>query len=130
LLKFNLTALTNVQIRKMIWARCNAFGRVKAVSIHRRCRVNARAYALVDMASVTEVKRVIKTVGGALLGASALIELAQVAPSAGNPVAAPAGTAFPPDEARAERDAKAAIRSWLDTSARYFRAGWRVQPSA
>lgn len=130
MLIFNLSALTNTEIRKMIRARCQAFGRVTAVSIHRRAAVNARAYALVDMASVTEVKRVMKSVGGALLGASALIELAQVASPAGNRAAAPAGTPLPPDVARAEREAKAAIRSWLDTSARYFRQGWRVQPSA
>jgi hypothetical protein len=129
MLIFDLAALTNVQIRKMIWARCKAFGRVKAVSIHRRSAVNPRAYALVDMASVAEVKRVIKRVGDALLGGSALIELTQDAPFAGAGVAAPARTPRLADEMRAEREARVAIRSWLDTSARYFREGWRVQPS-
>lgn len=129
MLIFNLTALSNVQIRKMIWARCKSFGKVKAVSIHRRSAVNPRAYALVDMASVAEVKRVIKGVGDALLGGAALIELAQDAPFAGASVAASARRPSVPAEARAEREAKRAIRSWLDTSARYFREGWCVQSS-
>lgn len=129
MLIFNLTTLTNAQIRKMIWARCEAFGRVEAVSIHRRSAVDPRAYALVDMASVAEVKRVIKRVGDALLGGSALIELAHDAPFAGAGVAAPTRTPRLADEMRAEREAQVAIRSWLDTSARYFREGWRVQPS-
>jgi hypothetical protein len=130
MLIFNLTALSNVRIRKMIWARCKSFGKVKGVSIHRRSAVNPRAYALVDMASVAEVKRVIKGVGDALLGGSALIELAQDAPFAGASLAAaPVRRPSVPAEARAEREARIAIRSWLDTSARYFRDGWRVQSS-
>jgi CO/xanthine dehydrogenase FAD-binding subunit len=129
MLILNLTALSNLQIRKMIWARCQAFGRVKGVSIHRRSAVNPRAYALVDMGSVAEAKRVIRAVGESLLGGSALIELTQDAPSADASMIAPAATPRMSSEARAELAAQAAIRSWLDTSARYVRQGMRVQPS-
>jgi hypothetical protein len=129
MLIFNLTALSNLQIRKMIWARCQAFGRVKGVSIHRRSSVNPRAYALVDMGSVTEVKRVIRAVGDSLLGGSALIELTQDAPFADASIVAPATNPRMSSEARAELAAQVAIRSWLDTSARYVRLGMRVQPS-
>jgi hypothetical protein len=101
MLIFNLTALSNLQIRKMIWARCQAFGRVKGVSIHRRSSVNPRAYALVDMGSVTEVKRVIRAVGDSLLGGSALIELTQDAP-------------FGDQSAHVERGARGACRASRD----------------
>jgi hypothetical protein len=126
MLILNLAALSNTRIRRMIRARCKPFGRVEGVSIHRRSRLDPGAFALVDMASVTEVKRVIKGIGDALLGGSALIRLSQDSPLAGDAVAVPVLS----NEARAEREARIAIRSWLDTSARYFREGWRVQPSS
>ena len=132
MLIFNLAALKNAQIRRMIRARCKRFGHVTGVSIHRRSALNPGAFALVDMSSVAEVKKVIRGIGDALLGGSALIRLSQDAPFADDGVAVPAGEPhmYMPDVARAEREAKAAIQSWLDTSARYFREGWRVQPSA
>ena len=130
MLILNLAALSNAQVRRMIRARCKAFGNVLGVSVHRRSTLSPGAFALVDMASVDEVKKVIKGLGDALLGGSALIQLAQDAPFAGDCVAVPARAPRRFDEARAKREAKAAIRGWLDTSARYFREGWCVQSSA
>ena len=61
MLLFNLTALSDAQIHKMIWARCKAFGRVEGVSIHRRSTTRPGAFALVDMAPPGQ--EVIKGIG-------------------------------------------------------------------
>src|SRR5258708_27804766 len=81
MLLFNLTALSDAQIHKTIWARCKAFGRVEGVSIHRRSTARPGAFALVDMASAAEVRKVIKGIGDVLFGGSALIQLSQNAVS-------------------------------------------------
>jgi hypothetical protein len=130
MLIMNLAGLTNAQVRRMIRARCRRFGRVLGVSIHRRATARPGAFALVDMASVAEVKKVISGIGDVLFGGSALIQLSQHSWFAGAAVVAPAGGPYIPEMARAEAQAKAAIRSWLDTSARYLKQGWRVQSAA
>jgi hypothetical protein len=91
MLLFNLTALSDAQIHKMIWARCKAFGRVEGVSIHRRPTARPGAFALVDMASAAEVRKVIKGIGDVLFGGSALIELSQDALSGAEGVVVPLG---------------------------------------
>ena len=91
MLLFNLTALSDAQIHKMIWARCKAFGRVEGVSIHRRSTARPGAFALVDMASAAEVRKVIKGIGDVLFGGSALIELSQNAVSGAEGVVVPLG---------------------------------------
>ncbi len=116
MLLFNLTALSDAQIHKMIWARCKAFGHVEGVSIHRRSTVRPGAFALVDMASATEVKKVIKGLGDVLFGGSALIELSQVALSGADGVVVPLGGPY----VRAHDQSPTAGSSWLETSARYF----------
>src|SRR6266852_556856 len=73
MLLFNLTALSDAQIHKMIWARCKAFGRVEGVSIHRRSTARPGAFALVDMASSAEVRKVIKGIGDVLSGAEGVV---------------------------------------------------------
>ncbi len=119
MLLFNLTALTDAQIHKMIWARCKTFGHVEGVSIHRRSTVRPGAFALVDMASASEVKKVIKGIGDVLFGGSALIELSQDALSGADSVVVPLGGPY----VRAHDQSPTAIGSWLETSARYF-DGW------
>ena len=106
MLIFNLAALSNAQLHKMVRARCKAYGRVLGVSIHRRSTLRPGAFALVDMSSVAEVKRVIKGIGDAVCGASALIRISQDAPSAETALAAPQSAQF--------------VDSWLDASARYL----------
>jgi len=91
MLLFNLTALSDAQIHKMIWARCKAFGHVEGVSIHRRPTARPGAFALVDMASAAEVRKVIKGVGDVLFGGSALIELSQDALSGAEGIVVPLG---------------------------------------
>jgi hypothetical protein len=91
MLLFNLTALSDAQIHKMIWARCKAFGRVEGVSIHRRPTARPGAFALVDMASAAEVRKVIKGIGDVLFGGSALIELSQDALSGAEGAVVPLG---------------------------------------
>lgn len=91
MLLFNLTALSDAQIHKMIWARCNAFGQVEGVSIHRRSTVRPGAFALVEMATAAEVKKVIKGIGDVLFGGSALIELSQDAMSGADSLVVPLG---------------------------------------
>jgi len=91
MLLFNLTALSDAQIHKMIWARCKAFGHVEGVSIHRRSTIRPGAFALVDMASAAEVRKVIKGIGDVLFGGSALIELSQNAVSGAEGVVVPLG---------------------------------------
>ena len=91
MLLFNLTALSDAQIHKMIWDRCTPFGRVEGVSIHRRSTVRPGAFALVDMASAAEVRKVIKGIGDVLFGGSALIELSQNAVSGVEGVVVPLG---------------------------------------
>jgi len=124
MLLFNLTGLSNAQIHKMIWARCKAFGRVKGVSIHRRSTVRPGAFALVEMASAVEVKKVIKGIGDVLFGGSALIELSQDALPGADSVVVPLGGPYVPRTARAHDKSQTAVRSWLETSARYFGGGW------
>ena len=123
MLLFNLTALSDAQIHKMIWDRCKAFGRVEGVSIHRRSTVRPGAFALVDMASVTEVKKVIKGIGDVLFGDSALIELSQNAPSGADGVVVPCGGPYVSSAAHADDKTQTAVRSWLETSAEYFSDG-------
>jgi len=120
MLLFNLTALSDAQIHKMIWDRCTPFGRVEGVSIHRRSTVRPGAFALVDMASAAEVKKVIKGIGDVLFGGSALIELSQNALSAADSVVVPCGGPYVPSAARADDESQTVVRSWLDTSAEYF----------
>jgi len=91
MLLFNLTALSDAQIHKMIWARCKTFGRVEGVSIHRRPTARPGAFALVEMASAAEVRKVIKGVGDVLFGGSALIELSQDALSGTEGIVVPLG---------------------------------------
>ena len=123
MLLFNLTALSNAQIHKMIWARCQAFGRVEAVHINRRSTVRPGAFALVDMASAAEVKKVIKGLGDVLFGGSALIELSQDALSSEDNVVVRLGGPYVPRTARAHDKLQTVVRSWLETSAEYFSAG-------
>lgn len=96
MLLFNLTALSDAQIHKMIWARCKAFGRVEGVSIHRRSTVRPGAFALVDMASAAEVKKVIKGIGDVMFGGSALIELSQDALFGADSLVVPLGGPYLP----------------------------------
>jgi hypothetical protein len=124
MLLFNLTALSDAQIHKMIWARCKAFGHVEGVSIHRRSTVRPGAFALVDMASALEVKKVIKGLGDVLFGGSALIELSQVALSGADGVVVPLGGPYVLRTARAHDESQTAVRSWLETSAQDFGGGW------
>lgn len=126
MLLFNLTGLSDAQIHKMIWARCKAFGHVEGVSIHRRSTVRPGAFALVDMASAAEVKKVIKGLGDVLFGGSALIELSQVALSGADGVVAPFGGPYVLRTARAHDESPTAVGSWLETSARYLGDGWRA----
>jgi hypothetical protein len=120
MLLFNLTALSDAQIHKMIWDRCKPFGRVEGVSIHRRSTVRPGAFALVDMASAAEVKKVIKGIGDVLFGGSALIELSQNALSGADSVVVPCGGPYVPRAARADTKLQTVVHSWLDTSAEYF----------
>jgi len=124
MLLFNLTGLTDAQIHKMIWARCKAFGRVEGVAIHRRSTVRPGAFALVDMASAAEVKKVIKGIGDVLFGGSALIELSQDALSGADSLVVPLGGPYVLIPARAHDRSPTAVRSWLHTSARYFGDSW------
>jgi hypothetical protein len=126
MLLFNLTALSDAQLHKMIWARCKAFGHVEDVSIHRRSTVRPGAFALVNMASAAEVKKVIKSIGDVLFGGSALIELSQDALSGADSVVVPLGGPYVLIPARAHDKPQTAVRSWLETSARYFGDGWRA----
>jgi len=126
MLLFNLTGLSNAQIHKMIWARCKVFGHVEGISIHRRSTVRPGAFALVDMASAAEVKKVIKGLGDVIFGGSALIELAQEALSGADSVVVPLGGPYVLIPARAHDKPQTAVRSWLETSARHFRGGWRA----
>src|SRR5260370_16639168 len=82
MLLFNLTALSDAQIHKMIWARCKAFGRVEGVSIHRRPTARPGAFALVDMASPAGVRKGIKAIRDGLFGGSPPTHLSQPPPSA------------------------------------------------
>ena len=124
MLLFNLTALSDAQIHKMIWARCKTFGRVKGVYIHRRSTVRPGAFALVDMASAAQVKKVIKGIGDVLFGKSALIQLSQDALSGNKSIIVPLGGPYVPRIARARDKSRTVVRSWLETSAEYFREGW------
>jgi hypothetical protein len=124
MLLFNLTGLSDAQIHKMIWARCRAFGHVEGVSVHRRSTVRPGAFALVDMASAAEVKKVIKGIGDVLFGGSALIELSQVALSGADGVVVPLGGPYVLRTARAHDKSQTVVRSWLETSARYLGDGW------
>ena len=126
MLLFNLTALSDAQIHKMIWARCKAFGCVEGVSIHRRSTVRPGAFALVDMASAAEVRKVIKGIGDVLFGGSALIELSQDVLSGGDGVVVPCGGPYVPSTARARDKSQTVVRSWLETSAEYFSDGSRA----
>ena len=120
MLLFNLSELSNAQIHKKIWARCQAFGRVEEVSIHRRSTVRPGAFALVTMASAAEVRKVIKGIGDVLFGGSALIELSQDALSGADSVVVPLGGPYVPRAALSEDKSQTTVRSWLDTSAEYF----------
>jgi len=124
MLLFNLAALSDAQVHKMIWARCKAFGQVKGVYIHRRSTVRPGAFALVDMASAAEVKKVIKGIGDVLFGSSALIQLSQDALSGDEGIVAPFGGPYVPKTAVAQDKSRTVVRSWLETSAEYFREGW------
>ena len=124
MLLFNLTGISNAQLHKMIWARCKAFGRVKGVAIHRRSTIRPGAFALVDMASAAEVKKVIKGLGDVLFGGSALIELSQNALSGADSVVVPLGGPYVPRTARARDRSRPVVRSWVETSAEHFREGW------
>jgi hypothetical protein len=121
MLLFNLTALSDAQIHKMIWARCKAFGHVKGVYIHRRSTVRPGAFALVEMASAAEVKKVIRAIGDVLFGRSALIQLSQEALSGWDGIVVPFGGPYVPRTARAHDKSRTVVRSWLETSAEYFR---------
>jgi hypothetical protein len=113
MLLFNLTALSDAQIHKMIWARCKAFGCVEGVSIHRRSTVRPGAFALVDMANAAEVKKVIKGIGDVLFGGSALIELSQDALPGADGGVVPLGGPYVPRTARAHDKSRTVVRSWL-----------------
>jgi hypothetical protein len=120
MLLFNLTALSDAQIHRMIWARCLAFGRVEDVSIHRRSTVRPGAFALVDMATAPEVKKVIKGIGDVLFGGSALIQLSQDTLPGDASVVVPLGGPYVLRTARAHDKLQTVVRSWLETSAEYF----------
>lgn len=123
MLLFNLSELSNAQIHKKIWARCQAFGRVEEVSIHRRSTVRPGAFALVTMASAAEVRKVIKGIGDVLFGGLALIELSQDALSGEDNVVVPLGGPYVPRAARAHDKLKTVVRAWLETSAEYLSDG-------
>jgi hypothetical protein len=128
MLIFNLAGLSNAQIRERVWARCKRFGRVHEVSIHKGSTVHPGVFALVDMASVAEVKKVIKGIGDALFGTSALIYLSQDLPFADEGAVALSRVPHPPRAAAVEE--QTVVRAWLDTSARYFREGAAVPAAA
>jgi len=67
---------------------------------------------------------VIKGLGDVLFGGSALIELSQNALSGADSVVVPLGGPYVPRSARARGKSQPVVRSWLETSAEYFREGW------
>jgi hypothetical protein len=126
MLLFNLTGLSDAQIHKMIWARCKAYGSVKSVSIHRRSTLRPGAFALVGMSGAAEVDKVIKGIGDVLFGGAALIQLSQDALSGEDGIVVPCGGPYVPARSEAHGASEAFIRTLLDTSAGYFRDGWRT----
>jgi len=116
----NLAGLSDAQVRKLIWTRCKLLGRVRSVSIHRRMTSRTHAFALVDMSSVAEVKKVIRSIGDSLCGGAALIRLLQDVPSAQSTHVGMTDRR-PRETAQVCAQSQRMISSWLAASAAYFR---------
>lgn len=117
MLILDLAALSNAQVRNMIWARCKSFGSVHAVSIHRDSATRPEPFALVDMASAGEVKAVIGGIGDEPFGGSALIRLSQDPPPADD--RADARPHLQSEVPSAVAD-PAIVRAWLQISGCYL----------